>query len=277
MWTATNLDDGTDWVMEAEDLRHRWEHIPGFEAAADVVVAEVAGEIVGFVTHDWRTRGPRVFHAVQPVVPPGRAPPRPRPGAPRLGGAARGRGGRRGNDGQAARAAPPRAWADLEVAAAAPFAASAGYRVDGYGVLMARSLAEPIPDAPLPASLSFGRSGRPTIAASGRPTRRRSATTATRPTARRSTSSAGSRCPSSTPPCGMSPGTATRSPAPRGTSCSRQRTSASGYGAGSSSTSRSGGRGGDRGLGDRPHRAIPRDVPRPRPGRGRVWAPTPRT
>ena len=155
--SIANRNDGVDWLPTAESLEHEWEHHPGFAVEDDVRVAEVDGALIGVVDHDWRQRGERIFHNVNPVVHPdwrhrgvgrtllawveARA----------LGGAASGAMGSTDRPHLLA------GWADLEVAEVAPFAAAAGYEVAGYGVMMVRDLGLPIPDAPLPAGLEVRR------------------------------------------------------------------------------------------------------------------------
>ena len=150
---AANLNDGVDWLPEADEIQHEWEHDDGLDLDEDALVAEVDGIPVAFVEQDWRLRGERVFHQLSPLVHP----------------AWRHRGLGRAllawAEARAARAVEagtmgPRdvphvltGWADLEITDVAPFAAAAGYRVEGFGVLMTRSLVEPIPDAELPEGL----------------------------------------------------------------------------------------------------------------------------
>jgi mycothiol synthase len=151
--SAANRHDGVDWLPTAESLEHEWEHNPGFDPDRDAFVAEVDGGLIGVVDEDWRQRGERVFHQLNPVVHPGwrhrgigrvlldwaerRA----------LAGATAGEMGRMDLPHLLA------GWADLEVPEAAPFAVAAGYEVHGYGVMMVRDLGLPIPEAPLPDGL----------------------------------------------------------------------------------------------------------------------------
>lgn len=150
---AANLNDGVDWLPQPDEIQHEWEHDDGFDLDEDVLLAEVDGVAVGFVQHDWRLRGERIFHQLGPLVHPawrhrglGRA----------LLAWAEARAARGVETGTMGPRDVPHVlagWADLEIADVTPFAAAAGYHVEAYGVLMTRSLAEPIPDAELPQGL----------------------------------------------------------------------------------------------------------------------------
>lgn len=152
---AANLNDGVDWLPTAEALRHEWEHTDGFDRNEDVLVAEVEGATAGYAEHSWRVRGGRVFHQLQVTVRPdlrhrglGRA----------LLAWVEDRVQRGLSDGMLGPTDLPHVlagWADLEIPDVAPFATAAGYHVDGYGVLMTRPLADPIPDIALPGGLEL--------------------------------------------------------------------------------------------------------------------------
>lgn len=155
LMSTVNLHDGVDWLPSAEALRHDWEHDEGLDLDEDVLVAELDGRLIGFVEHSWRIRGEKVMHQLQPMV-------RPEHRHRGLGRALLAWAERRVARGIAAGALGPvelphllSGWADLEIPEVAPFATAAGYRVDGYGVMMTRPLADPIPDAPLPAGLEI--------------------------------------------------------------------------------------------------------------------------
>jgi GNAT superfamily N-acetyltransferase len=153
LMSIVNRHDGVDWLPTAESLKHEWEHHGGFDPGRDVLVAEDGALLVGVVDHDWRQRGARIFHNVNPQVRPDRR----HMGVGRvllawaearaIAGAATGEMGRTDVPHVLA------GWADLEVPEVAPFAAAAGYEVSGFGVMMVRDLRLPIPDAPLPAGL----------------------------------------------------------------------------------------------------------------------------
>ena len=128
----------------------------GFDLDEDVLLAEVDGVAR-------RLRPARLAPARReasstssgPLVHPGLAAPRARPGAPRLGrGIVRPGASETGTIGPARRCPHVLAgWADLEIADVTPFAAAAGYHVEAYGVMMTRSLAEPIPERRAPQGL----------------------------------------------------------------------------------------------------------------------------
>jgi mycothiol synthase len=151
--STANRHDGVDWLPTAETLGHDWEHDDGLELDEDVIVAEVDGSIVGVVAEDWRVRGERVFHHLDPIVHPDWR----RRG---LGRALLAWAEARAATGAAAGTMGPldlphvlAGWSDLEIPESAPFAAAAGYHVEGYGVMMTRPLDAPIPDAPMPDGL----------------------------------------------------------------------------------------------------------------------------
>lgn len=148
-----NLHDGVDWLPSVVGLRNDYEHATGQDPARDVLLAWADGHLVGMAETDWRLRADRIHHRISPVVLP----------------AFRHRGLGRTllawaerrvldgiGDGTMGPADLPHlftGWADLEVPDAAPFAAAAGYAVDGFGIEMLRSLDEPIPDLPMPDGL----------------------------------------------------------------------------------------------------------------------------
>ena len=155
MWSETNLGDGAEQVFDAAELQHRWDHAPGLDLDQDVLVARVGDEVVAVVSHQWRQRGQRVFHEVLPMV---RQAVRRRG----LGQALLAWAERRAAAGHAAGTMGPAdlphvvfCWADVDVDAVAAFAATNGYAPDGYGILMTRSLADPLPDAPLPEGIEL--------------------------------------------------------------------------------------------------------------------------
>jgi len=150
---VVNRHDGVEWVPTPASLAHDLAHTAGQDVTEDVLVAEAGGELVGTVQTNWRVRGERVFHHIEPAV---------RPDLRRRGlgrallGWAEGHvaaGLAAGTMGPLDRPHVLNGWADLEIDAVAPFAAAAGYTVDHYGVLMARPLDEPLPDVALPAGL----------------------------------------------------------------------------------------------------------------------------
>ncbi len=153
---TVNVHDGVDWLPTAEVLRHDWEHTDGADLTQDVVVAEISGAMVAYAEHSWRARGERIFHHLHVAV---------RPDLRRLG---LGRALLAWVEGRVARGLAAgdlggalriphlfSGYADLEIPAVAPWAAAAGYSVDGYGVLMARPLVDPIPGMELPAGLEL--------------------------------------------------------------------------------------------------------------------------
>lgn len=151
--TEVNVHDGVDWIPTEATLRNEYTHPSGMDPSEDVVVVEAGDRLAGAAEVNWRLRGDRVFHHLEPWVHPTLR----RRG---LGRALVAWAERRVVDGIAAGAMGPLdrphvlvGWSDLEIPGMAEFAAALGYHVDGYGVLMTRSLLDPIPDAPLPDGL----------------------------------------------------------------------------------------------------------------------------
>jgi ribosomal protein S18 acetylase RimI-like enzyme len=150
---TVNKHDGVDWVPSLASLAHDLATASGRDAARDILVAEARGATVGTVQTRWRIRGERVFHHIEPTV-------RPEVRRRGLGRALLawterhiGEGLESGTMGPIDRAHVLAGWADLAIEAAGPFAAEAGYHVDGYGILMTRPLDVSIPDLPMPDGL----------------------------------------------------------------------------------------------------------------------------
>ncbi|MCI0584338.1 MAG: GNAT family N-acetyltransferase [Chloroflexi bacterium] len=150
---TANVHDGVDWIPSPAALAHELAHTSGLDTDRDILIAEVDGSMVGMVRTNWRIRDQHVFHHLEPLV---------RPDLRRrgLGRALLAWVERHIADGLAAGTMGPldrphllAAEADLEVDGASELATAAGYRVDGYGILMARPLDLPIPDLPLPDGL----------------------------------------------------------------------------------------------------------------------------
>lgn len=151
-----NVHDGVDWIPSVEALRNDWTHTDGFDPELDVLIVELNGVLTASVEHAWRLRGESIHQHITVVV----APPVRRRGIGRallewaeasvLRGLAAGARG----------ASLPfphlfAGWAELEVPAVLPWATGAGYAIDGYGVMMTRPLADPIPSVALPDGLDL--------------------------------------------------------------------------------------------------------------------------
>jgi mycothiol synthase len=150
---TANLHDGVDWIPSPAALAHELAHTSGLDVTRDIVVAEVDGSIAGSVRTNWRVRNERIFHHLEPQV---------RPDLRRhgLGRALLAWAERHVADGLADGTMGPMdrphvlaGEGDLAIEGAAELATRAGYHVDGYGILMARPLDIPVPEAPLPAGL----------------------------------------------------------------------------------------------------------------------------
>ncbi|MBF8290249.1 MAG: hypothetical protein HW391_1217 [Chloroflexi bacterium] len=153
--SAANLHDGVDWLPTEAALRHDWELTDGADLDEDALVAEIDGAMVGFVDHSWKQRGEHVMHHLNPVVLPSHR----HHGIGRVllawAEARVARGLAAGTMGNPDIPHVLAAWADLEIPEVAPFAAAGGYTVVGYGILMTRSLADPLPEAPMPAGVEI--------------------------------------------------------------------------------------------------------------------------
>ncbi len=153
---TVNRFDGVDFLPSAESLRNDWTHLDGFDLAEDVVVAEHHGDMAGYAEHSWRVRdGVGVHHLHVAVTPAVR-----RSGVGRVllrWAEARVTNGLLAGGLGADLGIPHRlsGWADLEVSDALPWATDAGYAAGGYGVMMTRTLADPIPNLALPSELEL--------------------------------------------------------------------------------------------------------------------------
>jgi ribosomal protein S18 acetylase RimI-like enzyme len=154
--STVNVHDGVDWLPTAETLAHDWEHTDGADVSEDVVLAEVSGALVGYAEHSWRVRGEHVFHHLHVAVLPDIR--RRGLGRALLAWAeARVASGLAGGGLGDTLALPHvlSGYADLDITAVKPWATAAGYAADGYGVLMTRPLADPIPDVQLPTGIEL--------------------------------------------------------------------------------------------------------------------------
>ena len=156
-----NLADEDDYLPSADELRNDLEHHAGFDAARDMLVAEVDGTIVGATMCTVRVRAGVVHHQLDGWV---------RPAQRRRGigrallqwSEARSREAAAEWSGSEAHATST--WVGEVQAGAIALLESEGYERVRYGFMMARSLGEPIPEAPLPEGLEV----RPVIEADHR-------------------------------------------------------------------------------------------------------------
>ncbi len=154
LWTAVNVHDAFDYFPTAQELEHEWTHRSGMDLAEDVVVAKVDGAVVGYAGHQWRIRAQRVFHQLDAAVLPDFR--HQGLGAALLGWAearvARGLAeGKLGADLDMGHVFS--AWTDPKIPGVGALADRAGYHIESYGMMMTRSLADPIPAPPLPEGL----------------------------------------------------------------------------------------------------------------------------
>jgi mycothiol synthase len=147
---AANLVDDDDYLPSVAELRNELEHQPSFDHARDVVLSELDGELVGAAMHTIRVRAGVVHHQLEGWV---------RPGHRRRG---IGRALLHWNEARSREAAAawngpePHAfnsWVGETQPGAIALLESEGYQRVRYGFMMVRSLAEPIPDAPMPVGL----------------------------------------------------------------------------------------------------------------------------
>lgn len=149
---ACHLADGIDWLPTAASMRSDDAHAGEYDPRRDLLLAELDGRLVAATRTDVRTRGGIGVHQVEGWV----LPERRRQGL--------GRALLHWTERRAAEVAradgrgPERAlstWPDAAQAGAIALYESEGYRIVRYGFLMVRDLADPIPDAPLPAGLEI--------------------------------------------------------------------------------------------------------------------------
>jgi mycothiol synthase len=153
---TTNAHDRMDYLPSAATLAHEFAHDGNFRPAIDAIVAEVTAtpaSFVGLATATWRQRGEKVVHQQELWV---------RPDHRRRGiGTAllRWTEQHAADRARAGEAGPPGLpqelglWGIEHVPGHAELAAANGYRIVRYGLEMLRPVADPIPDAPLPAGL----------------------------------------------------------------------------------------------------------------------------
>ncbi len=147
-----NRADGVAYLPTPENLRIDHEHGGEFDPRRDIVLAEIAGELVAAAETSVRTRDGIGDHELSGWV---------RPAWRRRG---LGRALLHWTERRAAEVAlvdgrPPRrtltAWPDEEQVGATTLYASEGYRIVRYGFLMVRDLGDPIPDVPMPVGLEI--------------------------------------------------------------------------------------------------------------------------
>jgi mycothiol synthase len=145
-----NVADDEDYVPSVADLRNELEHHADFDARRDIAVAELDGRLVGAIRHTVRVRAEVAQHNLEGWV---------RPDHRRRG---IGRALLHLNESRAREAATEwtrpephvlGSWAGEKQAGAIALLESEGYGRVRYGFMMVRSLADPIPDAPLPDGL----------------------------------------------------------------------------------------------------------------------------
>jgi mycothiol synthase len=148
-----NRHDGTEWLPSAESLEYEWAHDGSFRPTLDGRVAELEGHLVGLAMTFWRLRGDKIVHRIELTVRPGDR--RHGVGTSLLEWAERHIVDRvrAGEAGPVDLVHESGGWGDEDVPGPAQLAASHGYRVVRYGMDMLRPIADPIPDAPLPAGL----------------------------------------------------------------------------------------------------------------------------
>jgi mycothiol synthase len=142
--------DDVDWLPTPEFLAHEWSRTPGFDPAADVLVAESGGIAVGLVAVDWRSRHTKVVHQAEMWV---------RPASRRhgIGGALLTWAEEHARAAVAAGTGGPidlpheiGGWGDADIPGHAQLAARHGYRPMRYGFEMRRRVDDPITDVALP-------------------------------------------------------------------------------------------------------------------------------
>jgi mycothiol synthase len=150
LMAVANVADDDDYVPSVEDLRHELEHQAEFDPARDMLVAEVEGELVAGTRRTVSVRAGTVQHQLEGWV---------RPAYRRRG---VGRALLHWNEARSREAASARvgaephvfnSWVSERQAGGIALLESEGYEPVRYGFMMVRSVADPIPDAPLPEGL----------------------------------------------------------------------------------------------------------------------------
>jgi mycothiol synthase len=145
-----NLADQDDDLPSVEDLRNDLENTAGFDSAQDMLVADLDGTLVGGTLRSARVRAGVVQHEIEGWV---------RPGHRRRG---IGRALLHWVEARSRQAAAewplPKQhgltrWVSETQTGAVALLKAEGYKQVRYGFMMVRSLAEPIPDAPMPEGL----------------------------------------------------------------------------------------------------------------------------
>jgi mycothiol synthase len=146
------LFDGTDFVLTAEELRAEHDHVAGFEARLDVLVAEIDGAMSGFSQTVPRTHAGQPAHHVAGVV----APAWRRRG---LGRAllrwAQARSVEVASADPSGRSHELQSWVHGDQPGIQALLESEGYQVIRYGHRMTRDLSEPIEARELPEGLEL--------------------------------------------------------------------------------------------------------------------------
>jgi len=147
-----NRADGVDNLPVAEDLRVEFNHRSEFDPRRDILLAEIDGLLTGAGWTDVRTRDGIGVHQVEGWV---------RPAWRRRG---LGRALLHWTERRAAEVArvdgrPPQralsSWPDEDQVGATALYESEGYEIARYGFMMARDLADPIPDLALPPGIEI--------------------------------------------------------------------------------------------------------------------------
>jgi mycothiol synthase len=147
---AADLADEDNYLPSVDDLRNELEHQAGFDPARDMLVAEIDGKLVGGTLRTVRVRAGVVQHELDGWV---------RPEHRRRG---IGRVLLHWTEARAREAAgewtgsEPHSitrWVSDTQTGAVALLEAEGYARVRYGFMMVRNLAEPIPEAPLPAGL----------------------------------------------------------------------------------------------------------------------------
>jgi mycothiol synthase len=151
LMSTANLADGIEWLPTVESLRNDLQHQSNFDLARDTLVAEAAdGELVGAIETSIGVRDGIALHSMETWV---------RPSHRQLG---LHRALLLWAEGRAREAAAEWAgdqphelgkWVDDNESDAIALLEAEGYRQVRFGFMMVRSLADPIPDRPLPDGL----------------------------------------------------------------------------------------------------------------------------
>jgi mycothiol synthase len=150
--TACSLADGQEFALSAEEVRHDLENTSNFDPARDAIAAELDGQLVAAIEGHIVVRDGTAVHQFEGWVHPDHR--RRGIGRALLHWVER-RAHEAAGEWDGDEPHELGAWVDDKMADGLALLEGEGYRQVRYGFQMIRSLAEPIPEAPLPPGLEI--------------------------------------------------------------------------------------------------------------------------